>query len=208
MTTPRRMGTEQSKTRHQLLDIVERLMLEEGYAAVGIRRVAREAGVTPPLVHYYFQTLDDLFIAALERRAEQLLTRQAQILESTEHPLQVMWELAGQPAGITLTNEFAALSAHRKNIRSHLAEYARRYRALQVTVLTRYLERTGRSMDGISPEAAIFLMTAICQVRIREESMGMTIGHAEALLLVDEFIRRLQGEVPPAAPAPAVTVDG
>jgi AcrR family transcriptional regulator len=208
MTATRRMGTEHSKTRHQLLDIVERLMLEEGYAAVGIRRVAREAGVTPPLVHYYFQTLDDLFIATLERRAEQLQARQAQILESSEHPLRVMWELADQPAGTTLTNEFAALSAHRKKIRSHLAEYAQRYRTLQMSVLTRYLEQRGGSLYGIAPEAAVFLMTAICQVRIREEQLGVTIGHAEALALVDQFIGRLEGDGPPAATAPAAGTDG
>ncbi|WP_036494186.1 TetR/AcrR family transcriptional regulator [Nocardia sp. BMG111209] len=208
MTSTRRMGTEHSKTRHQLLDIVERLMLEEGYAAVGIRRVAREAGVTPPLVHYYFQTLDDMFIAALDRRAEQLQVRQAQILESAEHPLRVMWELANQPAGTTLTNEFAALAAHRKKIRSHLADYAQRYRTLQLSVLTRYLEQRGHSMYGIAPEAAIFLMTAICQVRIREESLGMTTGHAEALALVDQFIARLEGDDPATATAPAAGADG
>ncbi|MEU1168284.1 helix-turn-helix domain-containing protein, partial [Streptomyces sp. NPDC005921] len=67
MTAPRRMGTETSKTRQVLLDVAERLMLEEGYASVGIRRVAREAEVAPALVLYYFRTLDDLFLAMLRR---------------------------------------------------------------------------------------------------------------------------------------------
>jgi hypothetical protein len=39
VTAPRRMGTENSKTCQLLLDVTERLMLEEGYAAVGVRRV-------------------------------------------------------------------------------------------------------------------------------------------------------------------------
>lgn len=46
--TPRRMGAENSKTRLLLLDTAQRLMLEEGYAAVGVRRVAREAEVALP----------------------------------------------------------------------------------------------------------------------------------------------------------------
>lgn len=92
MTAPRRMGTENSKTRQILLDIAERLMVEEGYAAVGVRRVAREAGVTPALVLYCFRTLDDLLLALLRRRAEDGMERQAHII-SSNYPLRALWDL-------------------------------------------------------------------------------------------------------------------
>ena len=72
MATARRTGTETSKTRATLLDVTERLMRNEGYAAVSSRRVASEAGVTGALVHYYFPTLDDLFLAVFRRGAEKL----------------------------------------------------------------------------------------------------------------------------------------
>ena len=62
MATTRRMGTETSETRFRLLDITERVMIEDGYASVSSRRVAKDAGVTPALVHYYFATIDDLFL--------------------------------------------------------------------------------------------------------------------------------------------------
>ena len=52
-------------------------MLEEGYAAVTSRRVAAQAGLKPQLVHYYFRTMDDLFLAAYRRRADQGLERLA-----------------------------------------------------------------------------------------------------------------------------------
>ena len=51
-----------------ILDTTEKLMLEEGYAAISTRRVAKEAGLKPPLVHYYFPTTDDLFLATLSNR--------------------------------------------------------------------------------------------------------------------------------------------
>ncbi|EUA30299.1 bacterial regulatory s, tetR family protein [Mycobacterium xenopi 4042] len=54
-----------------LLDAAEQLMLEEGYAAVTSRRVAQKAALKPQLVHYYFRTMDDLFLAAFRRRAEE-----------------------------------------------------------------------------------------------------------------------------------------
>jgi AcrR family transcriptional regulator len=42
---PRRIGAKDSKTRAQLLDAAERLLLEEGYAAVTSRRLAASAGL-------------------------------------------------------------------------------------------------------------------------------------------------------------------
>lgn len=57
----RRVGAETSKTRDTLLDHVEKMMLDEGYASVTYRALASAAGVTPSLVQYYFPTLDDIF---------------------------------------------------------------------------------------------------------------------------------------------------
>ena len=73
MTSPpraRRIGATDSQSRAQLLDAAEQLMLDEGYAAVTSRRVAARAGLKPQLVHYYFRTMDDLFIEVFRRRAE------------------------------------------------------------------------------------------------------------------------------------------
>jgi TetR/AcrR family transcriptional regulator len=64
-----KVDLEDSKTR--LIEAAERLMREEGYAAVTSRRVASKAGLKPQLVHYYFRTMDDLFLAILEQGAGQ-----------------------------------------------------------------------------------------------------------------------------------------
>ena len=71
MDSARRMGAKDSLTRTKLLDAAERLMLEEGYAAVTSRRVGRKAGISSQLVHYYFRTMDDLFLEVFRRRAEE-----------------------------------------------------------------------------------------------------------------------------------------
>src|SRR6201989_2752099 len=80
MTAPRRFGPEDSKTRSQLLDATAEIMLEESYAAVSSRRVAAKAGVKPALVHYYFRTMDDLFVAVLRDKAEDNLARQREAI--------------------------------------------------------------------------------------------------------------------------------
>jgi AcrR family transcriptional regulator len=38
----------------------------KGYAAVSVRGIAREAGVDPALVHHYFGTKEQVFVAAME----------------------------------------------------------------------------------------------------------------------------------------------
>src|SRR4029453_495282 len=98
MASTRRLGAQDSATRHALLDAAQRLLLEAGYAAGTSRRVAARAGLKPQLVHYYFRTMDDLFLALVRRGAEQNLERQATALASPQ-PLRALWELANDRAG-------------------------------------------------------------------------------------------------------------
>ncbi|MBA2951346.1 TetR/AcrR family transcriptional regulator [Streptomyces himalayensis] len=197
MTAPRRMGTENSKTRLRLLDITERLMLEEGYAAVGVRRVAREAEVAPALVLYYFRTLDDLFLAVLRRRADEEWERQARLLSGPQ-PLRALWRLSSHP-GNALTTEFTALANHRKTIRAELAAHAARYREAQLQALTRGLAEAGTDLPPeVSPAVLLMLTNALGRILMMENAMGMTTRHEEALAFVEQILQRYEGATAPA----------
>jgi TetR/AcrR family transcriptional regulator len=84
-------------------------MATEGYAAVTSRRVAAEAGLNRALVHYYFHTMDDLFVALLRHQAEQGLATQAKALKS-DQPLWALWDLYRGTDGTAITMEFVALA--------------------------------------------------------------------------------------------------
>jgi AcrR family transcriptional regulator len=193
MTATRRIGAEDSATRAALLDAALELMLEEGYAAVTSRRLAAKAGLKPQLVHYYFRTMDDLFLALVRRGAEQNLARQARALESPQ-PLRALWEFSSDPAGTTLTMEFSALANHRKAIRSELGTYAEQFRRLQSEALSSVLDRYGIDHDELPPEAVLVLITAISRILVLEEALGMTTGHAEMRALVERYLARYEGE--------------
>src|SRR5215207_2004611 len=135
MAAPRRVGKETSATRQTLLDTVERLMLDEGYAAVSYRAVAARAEVTAGLVQYYFPTLDDLFVATIRRRGEENLARLRAALDGAEHPLRVLWDYSNHEATAALTAEFMALGNHRKSIRAEITEVTTQVRELQHDVL-------------------------------------------------------------------------
>lgn len=188
----RRMGTETSETRAQLLDITERVMVEDGYAAVSSRRIAKEAGVTAALVHYYFGTLDDLFIAVLRRRAEQQLERQARFLGSPR-PLRAWWRFASDPAGTALLLEFMALSNHRKSIRSELAAYAEQFRKQQVEALSSRIEEYGLDTNDIPPVAVLVLIDSIGRTVVMEEAIGMHTGLPETIDVVERYLDRFEG---------------
>jgi len=67
MARSRRSPSNDAPARGALLDAAESLMLEEGYAAVTTRRVATRAGVNNGLIHYYFGTMDSMFVDLFRR---------------------------------------------------------------------------------------------------------------------------------------------
>jgi AcrR family transcriptional regulator len=190
--TSRRLGSEDSATRKALLDASEQLMLEEGYAAATSRRVAARAGLKPQLVHYYFRTMDDLFLALVRRGAERNLERQQRALES-EQPLRALWELSCDPSGGGLTMEFSALANHRKAIQAELRDYAEQFRRQQVEALAGVIAGYGVAPDEYPPDVVLFLITSMSQVLLMEERLGFTAGHEQVRALVERFLDRLEG---------------
>jgi AcrR family transcriptional regulator len=188
----RRIGTTDSKTRTQLLDAAERLLLDEGYAAVTSRRVGAAAGLKPQLVHYYFRTMDDLFVEVFRRRAEANLAHFEQALADGAS-LRSIWELTTDSRGAAFITEFAALANHRKSIRAEIARYADRYRAAQVDALAKALADAGVDEDELSPIVGVLLMTGLAQILALEERLGVTAGHEEIRAFVDDALRRLEG---------------
>jgi AcrR family transcriptional regulator len=201
--TPRRIGAETSKTRSTLLDAAEKLMLEEGYAAVTSRHVAARAGLKPQLVHYYFRTMDDLFLALFRRRAQQGLERQAEALASAQ-PLWALWDLSRDPRGTSLTMEFIALANHRKAIRSEIASAAERFRADQLKGIESVLGRYGIGAEQCPPMVFTVLLSSISRFLVIERvSLGMSTGHDETVAFVEDFLFRMEGK----RQVPAASID-
>jgi AcrR family transcriptional regulator len=198
MTSGRRIGAEHSTSRAALLDAALELMLEEGYASVTSRKVAARAGLKPQLVHYYFRTMDDLFLALFRRGAERNLERHARAL-AADQPLWALWTFSNEPAGTALTVEFTALANHRKTIRAEIAAYAERFRRQQTEALAPVLGHRGVDPEQLPPIALLVLMTAVSRTVAMEAGLGMSLGHAEARAMVERYLTEIEG--PPRVPA-------
>jgi AcrR family transcriptional regulator len=78
--TGSRMSAEQR--REQLLDVTKALALERGFHAVSIEAVAREAGITRPVVYGHFHDLGGLLQALVDRESHRALAQLATVLPS------------------------------------------------------------------------------------------------------------------------------
>jgi TetR/AcrR family transcriptional regulator, transcriptional repressor for nem operon len=185
----RRIGAKTSKTRAVILEATERLMIDEGYAAVTYRRVAAAAAVTAPLVQYYFPTLDSLFLALLHQHAEPNLTRLTEALDSEDtNPLRVIWEYSADETSSALMVEFMALGNHRKGIRSEIAEVTRRSRQAQLDAISHVRLRSYFAAQDLPPPALLFLLAAVPKILLMESAMDVSIGHPEILDAVERFL--------------------
>jgi len=76
--TSRRMTG--SERREQLIDVAHAVVAQRGFHAVSIEAVAREAGITRPVVYGHFRDLADLLEALVEREAARALAQLATVL--------------------------------------------------------------------------------------------------------------------------------
>ncbi len=110
------------QTEQRILDAVAQILLEQGYPAVGINAIARQAGCDKVLIYRYFDGFDSLLLAFAETTSlwwevdeiitestaecadiplhqylQLLLTRYVKILEARPLALEIMaWEMSEQ----------------------------------------------------------------------------------------------------------------
>jgi AcrR family transcriptional regulator len=188
MAAPRRVGSETSETRDRLLDCVERLMLDEGYAAVTYRAVAARADVTPGLVQYYFPTLDDLFIASIRRYTARNVAHLAELLEThADQPRRLLWNYSRDESSAALVMEYMALGNHRRSIRSEIAKVTKQVQRIQLEALTKSLGADA-DPDELPPPALLVLLTGIPKLLQLYEGLGVRTGHRELVELMERYL--------------------
>jgi AcrR family transcriptional regulator len=190
-SSSRRIGAQDSKTRAQLIDAAEGLLLENGYAAVTSRRVAARAGLKPQLVHYYFRTMDDLFLEVFRRRADRNLAAFEQAI-AADGSLHNLWQLNADPRDTAFTIEFVALANHRKAIRAEIARDAERFRAAQIDAIKEALAACGIGETQLPPIVALLVLTGLSQVLTLEDALGVTAGHETTRAFIERTIAELE----------------
>lgn len=175
----------------RILDAAEAIMLGDGYAAVSSRSVAAAAGMQAPLVHYYFPTLDDLFVSLLRRRSERNVERMAAALSSAE-PLRAWWELASDPRGTALFVELLAAANHRPALKAEVGEVARQIRRMQLDALDELLPRYGLDPERFPPALVAASIQGLAFSAVQDQAAGYDTAPDEALAAMDRLVAHLE----------------
>jgi AcrR family transcriptional regulator len=192
----RRGKADDPTTRMAILDAAEKLMVEQGYAAVTSRRVAAGAGVNSALVYYYYETMDGLFVALFRRGADRSFERLEDVLSSPQ-PLWRFWDFIHDRSISARTMEFIALANHRPVIQREIAEYSRKFRARELELLSTVLRGYDLDVERWPTASIVLALSGISRFLLIEEAFGVDIGHAEMIDVIERELSVLEGERPP-----------
>ncbi len=164
------------------------MLQKEGYAAVTARRLAEEVGLKREIVHYYFRTLDDLFVAVIRRQADAVRLALAQAVESDE-PLRAIWELRRNPTATYL--EFIALANRSPVIQAEVKRLSEEFRRTQTEALERHVERRGFAYAA-PPVTIVFTLHSLLQTLAIEKALQISDGHPQVESIIEQYLRSLE----------------
>lgn len=180
------------------LDAAERLLIDVGYANITTRRLAEEAGANHGLVHYYFGSMEQLFIAVLERYTDRLIERQ-RAMYAADVPFIEKWRAAmsfldeDRESGYQkVWFELQAFAWNRPDLRERLAHVHEKWRATLTEAFAPTLAEYGLDALRFPVEAIVTLVVTFNEGIILERLGGIHTGHAELLATIDNWLVSLE----------------
>ena len=195
MPAPRTHKDKDAGARRRLMEATVQIMRDEGYAAATSRRVAALAGVKAALVYYYFDTMDDLFVAVLRAGAESSLSEMRQAI-TDDDPLRALWLINSDSGRAGLNTEFMALANHRKVIGAELKAYAERVRDIETAAATVALRAHGVNLEEYPPVVISMLLAQMARSMCNEVAIGVTDGHQQMRDFVERFLAQYGASAP------------
>jgi AcrR family transcriptional regulator len=188
-----------AETEDAFLDAAERLLIGLGYAGISTRRLAEEAGANHGLVHYYFGSMENLFVRVLERFTERLITRQREMYGRTDLSGVEKWRTAmgylesdiaaGYPK---IWLELQALGWNRPDIAERVAEVNGEWRAVLTEAFDEMMAEYRLDREQFPLEGVVSLVMTFNEGIMVERLSGIATGHREQLEMVERWLEGLE----------------
>jgi AcrR family transcriptional regulator len=204
ITGPR--GLEGDKAQ-RIIAAVRASVASRGAAASTFDHVAREAGVSRGLLHYYFGSKERLLVEVVRQDCDDRIRAMDERLAGARSADEVMQalliglaEFLGEPSSQAVIYEMLSASRHSEEIRAELAELYRRFRE-HMAIALREKEREGIVKLEAEPEAVASMLLAL------GDGFGIQVitdpdwNRDAAFELGVRLARGMLGAGPPAAPA-------
>jgi TetR/AcrR family transcriptional regulator len=163
-----RAGEGAEDLRRRLVEVARGLFVRRGFGEVGIREIAREAGVTPGMISYYFGDKQGLYEAMFSSVFEELLARVRELASQApgdDGPLAALIRvyvstIGAQPwlPGLVLREVLTGDSALRDRF---IGRFASRIAEL-LPALIRAEQAAGRVRADVDPTLAVLSLIGLC----------------------------------------------
>jgi AcrR family transcriptional regulator len=178
------------------LDAAERLLISVGHAGITTRRLASEAGLNPGLVHYYFGSLHEVLLQALERFTARLIERQ-RAMYGADASFPEKWRRAmaylEQDLGYQkIWLELQSLGWNRPEIRERVARVNGEWREVLTEAFGTAADEYGLDPGQFPLDAVVSLVMTFNQGIELERLSGISDGHAELLAWTDRWLESLE----------------
>lgn len=185
MTPPARPSLRRREnTRARLLEAAREVFAEKGIRRVTVDELVGAAGFTRGAFYSNFSSIEELFFAAFEDQAGQMLSAVRQAIQSVPegsfsldsigvileslNPFGRQWYL--------IHTEFVLLALRNEEAREVLADHSRRFRAELVEVIGDVLARLERRatipLDQVTETLVALYMHSIAQDQLGEQTLG------------------------------------
>ena len=172
--------------------------MEGGHAGITTRRLAEEAGANHGLVHYYFGSMEELFVRVLERFTDRLIERQREMYARPAPFLEKWREAMGyldqdlESGYQKVWLELQALAWNRPELRSRISLVNGKWRGVLTEAFAPALARYGIDPNKFPVEAIVSLVMTFNQGIMLERHSGVFEGHALLLETIDRWLASLE----------------
>jgi AcrR family transcriptional regulator len=186
-------------TEDAFLDAAERLLIGVGYSGISTRRLAEEAGANHGLVHYYFGSMENLFVRVLERFTERLIARQREMYARTDISGVEKWKTAmgylesdlaaGYPK---IWLELQALGWNRPDLAERVAKVNAEWRDVLTDAFDRIMDEYDVDREQFPLAAIVSLVLTFNEGIMVERLSGISAGHRDLLGMVERWLESLE----------------
>jgi AcrR family transcriptional regulator len=191
-----------------LLEAAEQLLVEVGYAGITVRRLAERAGINHGLVHYYFGSMQDLFLRVVERFTDGLIDRQRKMYAAPV-PFIDKWREAmrfldedTESGYHKVWFELQALGWNDPDVQERLRGVHEKWIDVVTPAFETGLAELGVDRRRYPTKAIVSLVVTFNQGIMLERLSGVDSGHRDVLRMVDRMLERLwKGQPDASSPA-------
>ena len=168
------------------------------WSEVTVRRLATEAGLNHGLVHYYFGSMEELFVQVLERFTERLVARQREMY-AADGPFIDKWRAAWRFQEEDLDSgyskiwmELQALSWSRPALRPRVAHVNDEWREVLREAYAKAAQEYGLDEQAFPVDALVAMTMTFGQGFALERLEGIAEGHDELLDWIERWLESLE----------------